>query len=124
SGLVDWRKGYDVFIQVARYIKKQRPELDIQFTWVGSISKTNRIIIEEDLLKLGLKETVSFVEELSNPYNVYNSFDVFLMCSREDPFPLVCIEMGMLLKPIICFEKATGTAEIISKGGGEIVAYL
>jgi glycosyltransferase involved in cell wall biosynthesis len=46
------------------------------------------------------------------------------MTSREDPFPLVCIEVGMLGKPIVCFEKATGTAEIIEKGGGFIVPYL
>ncbi|MFC5195462.1 glycosyltransferase family 4 protein [Bizionia hallyeonensis] len=124
SGLVDWRKGYDVFIQVARYVKKQNPKLPIQFTWVGGISDVNRIIIEADLLKLGLADVVSFVGELSHPFEHYNRFDVFLMCSREDPFPLVCIEVAMLKKPIICFEKATGTAEVIEQGGGEIVPYL
>jgi glycosyltransferase involved in cell wall biosynthesis len=46
------------------------------------------------------------------------------MPSREDPFPLVCIEMGLLGIPIVCFEKATGTAEVLSNGGGKIIPYL
>jgi glycosyltransferase involved in cell wall biosynthesis len=47
-----------------------------------------------------------------------------LLTSREDPFPLVCIETANLSKPIICFEKASGTTEIVSQGGGFIVPYL
>lgn len=46
------------------------------------------------------------------------------MTSKEDPFPLVCIEVGMMGKPIICFDKATGTQEVIENGGGQIVPYL
>ena len=46
------------------------------------------------------------------------------MISREDPFPLVCIEVGMLGKPIITFDQATGTSEIIKDKGGTIVPYL
>ena len=30
----------------------------------------------------------------------------------------------MLGVPIICFEKATGTSEVLSKGGGFVVPYL
>ena len=37
---------------------------------------------------------------------------------------MVCIEVGNLGKPIICFEGATGTEEILKKGGGKIVPYL
>ena len=54
----------------------------------------------------------------------FNDFDVFLMTSREDPFPLVCIEVGMLGIPIICFDGATGSQEIINQGGGVVVPYL
>ena len=46
------------------------------------------------------------------------------MTSREDPFPLVCIEVGKMGIPIICFEKATGAAEIIEGRGGFVVPYL
>lgn len=46
------------------------------------------------------------------------------MTSREDPFPLVSIEVGLLGKPIISFEKAVGTNEILQDAGGFIVPYL
>ncbi len=37
---------------------------------------------------------------------------------------MVCIEVGKMGIPIICFEKATGTAEILTHGGGFVVSYL
>ena len=46
------------------------------------------------------------------------------MTSREDPFPLVCIEQAMFETPIICFSDATGTEEVLKNGGGKIVPYL
>lgn len=124
SGMVSSRKGDDLFIQVANYIKVRHPEIKIKFTWVGQIYDKQRNVIEADLEKANLKDTVFFVGEQSNPEKYYKNFDVFLMTSREDPFPLVCIEVGRLGIPIICFEKATGTAEILVDGGGFIVPYL
>ena len=123
SGKVDWRKGYDIFIQVANYIIKNYPQVKMKFVWVGN-NLNKKYIIEDDIEKLGLKEVVSFVGEQTNPINFYKDFDVFLLTSREDPFPLVCIEAANLKKPIICFEKASGTAEVIKKGGGFVVPYL
>lgn len=124
SGSVHWRKGSDLFLQVARYIKANHPEANIEFVWVGSISAAEKIIMDEDLRKTNLNNMVSFVGLKENPADYYNNFDVFLMTSREDPFPLVCIEVGMLAKPIICFDNATGSQEIIEEGGGFVVPYL
>ncbi|RSK40511.1 glycosyltransferase [Mangrovimonas spongiae] len=124
SGYVDWRKGADVFLQVARCFFKQYPEADVDFVWVGKVPKPERLILETDSLKMNLQDKVRFVGEQANPYPYFNSFDVFLMPSREDPFPLVCIELGQLGKPIICFKGAVGTAEILQGGGGVVVPYL
>ncbi len=67
---------------------------------------------------------MTFLGEREDPVNVIKDFDLFLLTSREDPFPLAAIEMAMLGKPVICFEGATGTEEILKLGGGEIVPYL
>jgi glycosyltransferase involved in cell wall biosynthesis len=124
SGTVHWRKGQDIFVQVARYLCQHHPENNFKFVWVGTISVTEHLIIEEDLIKLGLKDKVFFIGEVKNPEDYYKDFDVFLMTSREDPFPLVCIEVGMIGKPIISFEKAVGTNEVLEQCGGFIVPYL
>lgn len=124
SGTVHWRKGSDLFIQVATVFKNKYPSEKIKFLWVGGIPKIEKIIIEEDIEKAGLKGIVNFVGQVENPSDYFNEFDLFLMTSREDPFPLVCIEVGMLGKPILCFKGATGSEEIIRKGGGAIIPYL
>lgn len=124
SGLVHWRKGYDIFIQLARYIKSNYSEAKLKFVWVGRVPPLEKLIVKADIQKLDLMEEITFIGELEHPSNYYDLFDVFVMTSREDPFPLVCIEVGMLGKPIISFEKATGSNEIIRQGGGFIVPYL
>jgi glycosyltransferase involved in cell wall biosynthesis len=124
SGLVHWRKGDDLFIQVANYIKLRYPEVKIKFTWVGHISKGQRNIIEADLEKANLKNTVFFVGEQNEPEHYFKNFDVFLMTSREEPLGIVCIEVGKAGIPIICFENATGTSEMLINGGGFVVPYI
>jgi glycosyltransferase involved in cell wall biosynthesis len=123
-GYVDWRKGTDLFIQVAHYIHSKKYNKKVKFTWIGKISFSDRLIIEADIKKMGLTGFVEFVGEVLNPHDFLKNCDVFLLTSREDPFPLVCIEVGMLGKPIICFDKATGIAEILAKGGGFVTPYL
>ena len=124
SGTVHWRKGYDVFLQVARYINSNYPNANIKFVWVGRVLSNEKNILEADIQKLELQNKVFFTGEVENPSHYYNDFDIFVMPSREDPFPLVCIEVGMLGKPIISFDKAVGTNEILIQGGGFIAPYL
>lgn len=123
SGSAYWAKGYDIFILIATQFVKKYPNLKIKFVWVGDHCE-NKIIIEQDIFKLGLTDKVIFVGEVHDPEKYYQDFDVFLLTSREDSFPMVCIENAKLMNPIICFEKASGTAEIIEKGGGYVVPYL
>lgn len=123
-GYVDWRKGTDLFIQVARCIQKKKYNRKVKFVWIGKVSYNDRLIIEADLNKMGLSDFVDFVGEVLNPHDFLKNCDVFLLPSREDPFPLVCIEVGMLGKPIICFERATGISEIVVTGGGFVIPYL
>lgn len=125
AGVVGWRKGTDLFIQTAYYIKKNYKEFqDIEFRWIGKISLEEKIVAEEDLRKCDIGDMVVFTGELQNPLREYEALNVFLIPSREDPFPLVGIEVGQLKTPIICFDRGTGIVEPLRKGGGKIVSYL
>jgi glycosyltransferase involved in cell wall biosynthesis len=125
SGFVHWRKGVDLFLQTAIQLRNILTDFDqIQFEWVGKVSDKERIILEEDIRKANLTDQFKLIGQVDNPSKYFNDFDVFLMTSREDPFPLVCIEVGMLGIPIICFDGATGSQEIINQGGGVVVPYL
>jgi len=123
-GSVVLRKGYDLFIQVAAWVRRHHPDLSVRFTWGGPVAEYDRPLIDHDIAKAGLSGHVQFIGGQSDPAPLYAATDIFLLPSREDPFPLVCIEVGAMGKPIVCFEGATGTAEVLRNGGGRIVPYL
>lgn len=124
SGYASWWKGVDIFILVARYIQLNYPETKIKFTWVGNMDKLIFKRYSSDIKKMGLEKIINLIGESNEPTAIYQSFDLFLLTSRSDSFPLVCIENGMLGKPIIYFKGVTGTEEILKKGGGFAVPYL
>jgi glycosyltransferase involved in cell wall biosynthesis len=112
-GTSDSRKGYDLFIQLAHFTNAIS-ESAIYFIWVGSLME-NSEKISYDINHLGLKKLVFFVGEKANVLDYMQSSDLFALTSREDPFPLVCLEASSFGKPVICFEKSGGMPELVSK---------
>ncbi len=124
AGVTSWRKGYDLFIQLAAYIKKYANDCNIKFIWVGEIKQDCMNELKHDLKYMGIEEKVIFTGAKENPQNYFQIFDVFCLLSREDPFPLVAMESAALSKPIICFEKAGGIPELLEgTDGGYCVPY-
>lgn len=124
AGLAHWRKGHDLLIGVARIIEALKPKNNYYYLWVGHISDLERQITEEDLRKSGLSDKINFVGSSSYPYDYLQVYDIFVLPSREDPFPLVCLEAIALGKPIVCFEGAGGIPELTAQGCGVAVPYL
>ncbi len=123
SGTVSLRKGTDIFITIATKIIKENSDKNIEFVWIGKID-TDECILLDDVRKLGLEDKIHFYGEQVNPITFYNDFDIFILTSREDPFPLVCLENGSLGKPVICFDKAGGIKEFVEQDAGYVVPYL
>ena len=46
------------------------------------------------------------------------------MISREDAYPLVCLETAAMATPIICFENGGGMPEFVEEDCGFVVPYL
>jgi len=122
-GSLDWRKGYDVFTYVARQVLEHSP--DTYFIWVGG-KKTSAayLIFEREVRLLGLSSRVILTGEQADIQSYYHAFDVFLLTSREDPFPLVCLESAMANTPIICFENSGGMPEFVRDDAGYVVDYM
>ena len=115
-----WRKGDDLFILLANRLmqKDQR----FRFFWVGFQSEERKMVNEADIRKLNLQSYVHFIDETEDVSSWYEQSDLFLLISREDPFPLAAIEAGMMGLPIVCFDKATGISEVIDENC--VVPYL
>jgi glycosyltransferase involved in cell wall biosynthesis len=118
-----WRKGPELFIEVARRVLKTNPET--HFIWVGG--KTNSptyLELKRDVRLLGLNERIIFAGEQVDIQEFYHAFDIFLLTSREDPFPLVCLEAALAYTPVVCFAEAGGMPEFVRDDAGSIVSYL
>ncbi len=127
SGAIQWRKGADLFVQLARRLATMRPHADIHFVWVGggmSSEPLERIRVELDAQKSGVSPRIHFVGPHANPWPFYRLFDVFTLTSRADPFPLVALEAASIGLPILCFAGGGGMPEFVSGGGGFTVPYL
>jgi len=123
SGAARWRKGADIFVQLAAIVSGQLKG-KVKFVWVGETEHLFKCQLEYELKRTGLAdEDIIFTGQVNNPLDYFRLFDVFVLPSREDPFPLVCLEAASVGKPLICFDKAGGMPEFLKGGGGIIVPY-
>ncbi|SDP78169.1 Methyltransferase domain-containing protein [Phyllobacterium sp. YR620] len=123
-GTVDHRKGPDVFLQVASSVLRLRPDLPIHFLWIGSaINRAYGSWIAHDVSRLGLQGRVEFMTSRVDADVFISVADIFLLPSREDPYPLVSLTAMASAVPVIAFSGAGGAAEALGEAG-IIVPYL
>jgi len=124
-GTIDWRKSPDLFIQVASYVIKKSTNPSLYFIWIGGKQKTIEFEhLSYDIEKIGLENRIKIMETVTNPIDYLANSTIFLMTSREDPYPLVCLEAASRAVPILCFENAGGIPEFVAKDAGVIIPYL
>ncbi len=123
-GTIGWRKGTDLFVQVARQVidQAQRP---VHFVWVGGpLSHGEYRSLRYDAETMDIADRLSFPGAVSSHLAYFGQFDVFLLPSREDPFPLVALDAASLGLPVVCFDRAGGTPEWVEQDAGMVVPYL
>lgn len=123
-GSLSWRKGVDLFIQIAAQYTKRQPHSKVRFVWVGTGNRREQEQVQHDVRLLGLEEQVLFLGEHDHASSLVGMFDMLLLTSREDPCPLVMLEAGSQEVPVIGFQGSGGVADFSSKGGGRCVPYL
>ncbi|MDO8477677.1 MAG: glycosyltransferase family 4 protein [Candidatus Rokubacteria bacterium] len=126
SGTRDWRKSPDLFIQLAQAVRRRCLQLPVYFVWVGgsAASAAHWDELHYDIRGVGMEDQIRFVESRPNAIDVFCAFDVFALVSREDPYPLVCLEAASLGKPIVCFDGSGGARELVEHDAGFVVPYL
>lgn len=122
AGTVHWRKGVDLFLLSALLANKL--DTNISFVWFGTGNERIMQQISFDIRKLKLCETVFFVGAKRNLDRYLAAGDLFYLTSREDPYPLVCLEAAANGKPIICFDESGGIPEFVRQGAGHVVPYM
>ena len=124
-GTMDWRKGPDLFVQLAAMVTRRVPDLDVHFVWAGGdTAGPTRGGLLMDARRLGLGDRIRFVGPLERPAQLFAAMDVFALTSREDPFPLVMLEAAAAGIPFVCFAGGGGASEFADPDAGRVAAYL
>ncbi len=123
-GTVCWRKGSDLFIQVAKIIGKQLHGRPIIYLWIGHGHQEELRRIRHDIALSEMADSVFFIGGKTDVSHFYQCFDLFLLTSREDPFPLVMLEAAYCSIPLIGFSGSGGIEEFGADGAAVLVPYL
>jgi glycosyltransferase involved in cell wall biosynthesis len=120
-GNADWRKAPDIFLQIASHVADE----NLRFAWIG-IRPDDALMAQlaYDADKLGLSEKIAWIAPTPRAVELINAMDVFVLCSREDPFPLVMLEAALCEKPIFTFKNTGGGDEFVEDDAGVRIDYL
>ncbi len=122
-GWPQWRKGTDLFVQLALHVKRLQGTDQCHFVWLGGDAASQREAAH-DVTQLGLQDSCHFIPAVADPEAYFSTFNLFALTSREDPFSVAMLEAAAAGVPIICFANAGGAPELVEKDAGIIVPYL
>lgn len=124
-GNAEWRKGVDVFINIVKEVSHSEISKNVHFVWIGMNQEGlyyKQLMF--DVEKMGISHLISFVPPTPKAKELITSIDIFLLSSREDPFPLVMLEAALCKKPILGFRSTGGCSEFIGEDAGLLAPYL
>jgi glycosyltransferase involved in cell wall biosynthesis len=119
-----FRKGADLFIQLGETLL-QKGYQNFHLYWIGDFDpayqdeqygawKTHYAKLKNK----GLSKHVTFLGMKDNPREYLACGDIFLLSSREDPFPLVALEAADCGLPIVCFAETGGIPDFVGDDAG------
>jgi len=107
-GFGDLRKGFDLFAQLAAQAAE-----NTSYVWVGDVQPSLKTYVAQNLHITGFTEDVA---------SWLSAADIFLLPSREDPFPTAAIEALAAGLPVICFDESGGIPAYIRQTKSGAVA--
>ena len=124
-GNAEWRKGNDLFNWIGRNVIQRTSPLPVFFVWIGAGPQHEIYeLIENDIRLMGLSDRIILIPPTAQALDYINRFDILLLSSREDPYPLVVLEAALQEIPVVCFENAGGAPELIESDAGFVVPYM
>lgn len=124
AGSLEWRKGADLFVAAALAHRRAHPGSPVRWVWFGAgQDPVTQAQLAFDIAQAGLTGVVEVRPAVADLTDVLVTASVFVLPSREDPFPLVVLEAARAGLPVVCFEGAGGAAGFAGRGAGVAVPY-
>jgi len=109
-GKLKYQKGFDLLLRSMSYLK------DVEFHLIILGKGPEEGNLKRLAQNLGILEQVTFGGSVNNPYYYMKYADLFLLSSRFEGFGNVVLESMSCGTPVIAFDCAGGTSEIIRNG--------
>ncbi len=120
----EWRKGFDLFAPLVVLYFNLYPESNVYFVWKGFRKENMSSFFDlYDYKRSGMQQRMLLVPHGNDSMEQIASFDIHLLLSREDPYPLVVLEAASFGIPTVCFKDAGGSPEFIENDAGYSVPY-
>jgi glycosyltransferase involved in cell wall biosynthesis len=122
-GTVEWRKGTDLFVEVALAALGQSNEqspAEIHFVWLGegaTTYDTTWFWAKQRIAEQKQERRIHFIGARTDAEPYFLAADLFLMTSRIDPLPTVVHEAMACALPVIAFEGKSGSPESFQESG-------
>ncbi|HLY57881.1 MAG TPA: glycosyltransferase [Stellaceae bacterium] len=124
-GSLDLRKGADLFLATALAVLRRGAE-DVVFVWIGDGPRDRPLLgwwLGYDTGEAGFADRIRFLGPRADTQPWFLGADLFLLTSREDPFPCVVHEAMAAALPVIGFAGGSGAPEALGDTG-VFVPYL
>ena len=116
------RKGVDLFVDVGLALMPGRA--DLVFVWVGHKDGDGFELAYQRVDDAAAHDRFRFPGVIEDIDLFFSGADVFLLPSREDPFPSVVLHAFDAQLPVIGFDQAGGFVELLRRDCGVLVPYL
>ncbi len=119
-GYADRRKGVDLFVEAGLELAAARQ--DVYWVWVGHWDASMQRHVDTMLdAQPHWRERFVFPGIQRDTDVFYGGADLFVLSSREDPFPSVVLEALADGLPVVGFAGAGGCDDLLSRGCGVLV---
>lgn len=120
-GSVCLRKGVDLFIEVATRMEALSGGQAFEFLWVGGgypyYDPEYSAFLKDQIHRAGLQGRIHIAAETDDLNTLYERASLLVLSSRLDPLPNIAIDAICMGLPMVCFDKASGIADVLKAHG-------
>jgi len=110
AGYADLRKGFDLFLQLWRKLHST-----VHCVWLGDIDPSLKNSLHTELENACSSGTFHMPGRIDNVPAWFAAADVFVLPSREDPYPSVVLEALAAGLPCVAFDDAGGIPDLLKE---------
>ncbi|MEE2906874.1 MAG: glycoside hydrolase family 99-like domain-containing protein [Planctomycetota bacterium] len=123
-GQIHPRKGVDLFVQVGARVLAQEGTDAVHFVWIGDGSADDTRWVAHDIASLPCHDRIHLVSSKPDIHPYFEASDLYVLSSREDPYPIVCVQAMAAGLPVVAFDGVGGAPEALVDGTGLVVPFL